>query len=146
MREADVHVQELSTKVADLKSQASDRTAPHRVSFAPQDQPSPSQQYQQQPPHLQQPQYQQVPQQQDNFGGQPALMWEQSSVPANMRQSGSWARPQTGQGSPGDIAGSQQLPQLLQKLQKTQEKLESRDASARKYKVSQLFSHSLVVP
>lgn len=120
-------MQELSTKLADLKSQANERAAAHRVSFATSEQPQP-QQYQQQ-----QPQYQQ--QQQHPYGAQPTLMWDQNAMHADGRQSGSWPRPQTAQGSPGEIAAAAQLPQLLQKLQRTQEKLETRDASARKYKV-----------
>lgn len=131
------HVQELSTTVADLKAQTNERAAAtHRVSFAlPNQQEFPPQQqpqYQQQQQPLQ---YQQQQPQQQFCGPQPALMWDQNAAsPVECRQSGSWPRPQTGQGGAGEAAAAQ-LPQLLQKLQRTQEKLESRDASARKYKV-----------
>ena len=131
-----MHVQELTTKVADLKAQASDRATPHKVSFASPDQQPP--QYQQQPPQYQQqaPQYQAHQPQQQPYGAQPTLMWDQSMTPVDNRQSGAWKatqRPQTAQAGPGEVVV--QLPQLLQKLQKTQQKLEARDASARKYKV-----------
>ena len=145
-----LYVQELSAKVADLKSQGSERAGAHRVSFAPPDQQFPQQQLQYQQP--QQPQYQQQqqpqqphyqqqqqPQQQQFYGTstgpQPALMWDQNMSPADCRQSGAWPQGQIAQGSPGEAAAAAQLPQLLQKLQRTQEKLETRDASARKYKV-----------
>lgn len=120
---AGCHVQELSVTVADLKSQAMERAAVHRVSFAHPDQQLAPQQ---------QPQYQQQQRQepQQLYRPQPVLMWDQNAPPADCRQSGSWLPAQ------GAAAEATQLPQLLlQKLQRTQEKLESRDASARKYKV-----------
>lgn len=120
--------------MAELKSHASDRASPPRVWFAP-----PNQQPPQHQPHVyqRQQQYQQQPQQQQQqvYGAQPALMWEQHMMPADGQQSASWGPPQTAGTNPGEVAAAVQLPQLLQKLQKTQEKLESRDASARKYKV-----------
>ncbi|KAL3140274.1 hypothetical protein ABBQ38_004542 [Trebouxia sp. C0009 RCD-2024] len=115
--------EELTANMADLKSQADERAAGQRASFA-----APAQQL----PPQQQPQYQQQ-QPQQIYPSQPALMWEQNAQPADCRQSGCWPP-----GSPGEAAAAAaaavQLPHLLQKLQRTQEKLESRDASARKYK------------
>ncbi|KAL0023694.1 hypothetical protein WJX79_003394 [Trebouxia sp. C0005] len=130
--------EELTSEMADLKSQAQEKSSPPRVWFAPtphapgQYQQHPYQQQQQQH-YQQQPQHQQQQQAQQMYGGQPALMWEQNVIPGDGRQS--WpAPPQTAGTNPGEAAAAVQLPQLLQKLQKTQEKLESRDASARKYK------------
>ena len=108
-------IQELSKEMADYKSQAQ-ASAP-RVWFGPtQQQPTQQREQQQQPP----------------FGSQPVLMWDQSMTPGNGRQSVSWGTPQTAGGQPGE---GPMTAQLLQKLQKTQQKLEARDASARKYKV-----------
>ncbi|KAL0023643.1 hypothetical protein WJX77_010140 [Trebouxia sp. C0004] len=121
----------LSNEMAELKSQAHEKSSPPRVWFAPTSQVPP--QYQQHPYQQQQPQHQQQQQAQQMYGGQPALMWDQNMTPGDGRQS--WpAPPQTAGANPGEAAAAAQLPQLLQKLQKTQEKLESRDASARKYK------------
>ncbi len=140
-------LQELTSEMAELKSQAQEKSSPPRVWFAPPPQGPP--QYQQHPYQQQQQHYQQQPQHQQQqpaqqmYGGQPALMWDQNMTPGDGRQS--WpAPPQTAGANPGEAAAAVQLPQLLQKLQKTQEKLESRDASARKYKVSFLrpgFEH-----
>lgn len=132
-------LQELTNEMAELKSQAHEKSSPPRVWFAPTPQVPPQYQqhpYQQQQQHYQQqPQHQQQQQAQQMYGGQPALMWDQNMTPGDGRQS--WpAPPQTAGTNPGEAAAAVQLPQLLQKLQKTQEKLESRDASARKYKVS----------
>ena len=107
-------IQELSKGMADYKSQAQ-ASAP-RVWFGPTQQQPQQHEQQQRPP----------------FGSQPVLMWDQSMTPGNGRQSVSWGDPQTAGGQPGEGA---MTAQLLQKLQKTQEKLETRDASARKYKV-----------
>lgn len=116
--------------MADLKSQAVDQASGPRVAFA-----SPAQQL----PHQQQPQYQQQLQQQ-LYGPQPALMWENAQS-ADCRQSGGWPPAQMTPGNPAEAAtaAAVQLPHLLQKLQRTQEKLESRDASARKYKVGCIY-------
>ncbi|KAL3153825.1 hypothetical protein ABBQ32_013401 [Trebouxia sp. C0010 RCD-2024] len=113
--------EELTANMADLKSKANERAAGQQASFV-----APAQQL----PPQQQLQYQQQQQPQQIYPSQPALMWEQNAQPAECRQSGCWLP-----GSPGEAAAAAvQLPHLLQKLQRTQEKLESRDASARKYK------------
>ena len=119
--------------MADLKSQTSDRASPPRVWFGPNQQQLPQHQkqhYQQPRKNDQQQQQQQQPYGNQQFVNQPALMWDQNMMLDDGRQSASWPPPQ----SAGEVAAATQLPQLLQKLQKTQEKLESRDASARKYK------------
>ncbi|KAL0056181.1 hypothetical protein WJX82_008506 [Trebouxia sp. C0006] len=128
--------EELTNEMAELKSQAQEKSSPPRVWFAPTPQVPPQYQqhpYQQQQHYQQQPQHQQQQQAQQMYGGQSALMWDQNMTAGDGRQS--WpAPPQTAGTNPGEAAAAVQLPQLLQKLQKTQEKLESRDASARKYK------------
>lgn len=120
-------VQDLVTEVAELKahnklrSQSDDMRQSHQY---------PQQQQQQQPP-----------------GNVPAV-WGQAMIAASPdgRQSGAWPmQPAAAAPTAAELAAAQQLPQLLQKLQRTQEKLETRDASARKYKVEQCSSSQQAV-
>lgn len=110
-------LKDLITEVAELKAQSRARSP--SVRFSPDDTV----------------QSQQHPQQhQQHAGGSPAA-WPQAMVASDGRQSGAFPVAAAPMPSAAELAAAQQLPQLLQKLQRTQEKLESRDTSARKYKV-----------
>lgn len=117
-------LQDLVTEVADLKAQ--NRVKSPAVRFAP-DSATQVQQYSQQP-------------QQQQHPGDSIPAWAQAMIAASPdgRMSGTWPMQPVALAVPtaAELAAAQQLPQLLQKLQRTQEKLEARDASARKYKVT----------
>ena len=127
-------VQDLISEVADLKAQH--RAKSPSVCFVSDERN----------------QSQQQPQQQHQADNSPPA-WAQALIAAHpdSRQSGAWQAPAAAAAAAAaapttaELAGAQQLPHLLQKLQKTQEKLESRDTSARKYKVYYVTAHYMLL-
>ena len=120
------------TKVAELKAQSRARSP--LVRFGPDDMVQTQQHPQQQQQHPETQQHLQQQQQQQQAGASPAA-WAQAMVASDPRQSLAFPVAAVPVPTAAELAAAQQLPQLLQKLQRTQEKLESRDTSARKYKV-----------